>query len=214
MVVEAGGVVARLVDFRQTLVRLDLPSETLATGAPPALELYAESAAPPALRGAWNRPEPAAPAHPVPAVLVGPAPQVDTASQLFGYWYEIRRGPTAPAIRVARADSSPQTLEPGNGLVGWRPGLLVKAYVRIPEAKPVPAFSVPASAILYHQGRALVYVRISIGKSDRFERREVQLLGREGDRYILSGGVVADEPVVFEQAQVLLSEEFKGADID
>jgi hypothetical protein len=52
-----------------------------------------------------------------------------------------------------------------------------------------------------------VYVRIGPG---RYERREVQILGREGDRWLLASGVTAGEPVVYQRAQVLLSEEFRG----
>ena len=66
--------------------------------------------------------------------------------------------------------------------------------------------TVPSTALLYHLGRTLVYVRIGSG---RFERREVRVLGREGERWVLAAGVAAGEPVVYRQAQVLLSEEFK-----
>ena len=65
----------------------------------------------------------------------------------------------------------------------------------------------PATSLLYHDGRALVYVRLSPG---RYERREVRVLGRDGGRWVLSEGVVAGEPVVSARAQVLLSEEFRG----
>jgi hypothetical protein len=68
---------------------------------------------------------------------------------------------------------------------------------------------VPRSAVLFHLGRAWVYVTVGPG---RYERCEVQLLGQEADRWILTG-VAANDPVVWKQAQVLLSEEFRG-DID
>jgi hypothetical protein len=213
MVVEAGGVVARLVDFRQALVRLDFPPEALAAGPPRQIELLAQTTAPPALRGAYNRPEPDSPARTVVAQLVGAAPQVDAASQFAGYLYEVS---THTAYQVAQ-HADPNTLlrpeEANHGLESWRPGLLVKTYVRVPEAKPREAVAVPATALLYHQGRALVYVRLSSARSERYQRREVQVLGREGDRWVLAGGVAAGEDVVSRQAQVLLSEEFKG-DVD
>jgi multidrug efflux pump subunit AcrA (membrane-fusion protein) len=90
--------------------------------------------------------------------------------------------------------------------VVWRPGLFVKALVKVPDAKPRTAVAVPEGALLYHQGRALVYVRVGPG---RFERREVQVLGRDGTRWALAGGVEAGERVVSHRAQVLLSEEFR-----
>ena len=44
-----------------------------------------------------------------------------------------------------------------------------------------------------------------------YERREVHVLGTDGGRAVLADGVAAGEPVVSRQAQVLLSEEFRGA---
>lgn len=193
LVVEPGALVARVVDFRHALVRLEMPAEALMNGPPSQVDLLAARPAPvsPALDGASNRPEADTPAATVPATLVGPAPQVETGSQLVVYWYEV--------------DGSRSPLA-----VSWRPGLFVKAWVPLADAQPQAAVAVPAGALLYHQGRALVYVRLSPG---RFERREVQVLGREGDRWVLAGGVQAGEPVVSQRAVVLLSEEFRG-DVD
>src|SRR5262249_49877065 len=121
---------------------------------------------------------------PVPAALLGVAGQVDAVSQLVACWYEA-------------ADAPP----------GWRPNLFVKAL--LPGAGPArDAVAVPRSALLYHQGRTLVYVRLNPG---RYQRCEVQVLGTDGDSYVLApGNVVAGDPVVIRQAQVLLSEEFRG----
>jgi hypothetical protein len=69
------------------------------------------------------------------------------------------------------------------------------------------AVSVPRTALLFHQGRAWVYVRTGPGQ---YSRRLVRALGRAGNRWVLAGGVAAGEPVVYRQAQVLLSEEFRG----
>jgi RND family efflux transporter MFP subunit len=187
MAFEAGNLVARVVDFRRALVRLDIPPRALAEGPPSAVELFAFAPGAPAMEGAANRPEPGASSRPVRAELVGAAPQVDASSQLVGYWYE--------------ADT-------GFGSGVWRPGLFVKALMKVKEAKPRHAVAVPETALLYHQGRALVYVRIAPGK---FERREVQVLGREASCWILDSGVVSGEFVVSRRAQVLLSEEFRSA---
>jgi multidrug efflux pump subunit AcrA (membrane-fusion protein) len=198
MTVEAGALVARVVDFRYALVRLEVPPEALLAGPPAEVELLAGAQAPPALAGAPNRPEPGPPACPLRARLLGTAPQVEVPSQFAAYWYE--------------ADTAPLAAGSGRGVRVWRPGLFVKALVKVPQVAPQPAVAVPATSLLYHQGRALVYVRLSPG---RYERREVQVLGREGDRWVLAGGVEAGEPVVSRRAQVLLSEEFRGeADTD
>jgi biotin carboxyl carrier protein len=209
MVVEAGGLVARLVDFRQTLVRLDIPAEALSAGPPAQVELITSVN----FRGATNRSEADSPTRSADAVLVGAAPQVDATSQFLGYLYEVT---STSAYQVAQRTPNPTPSRPeeSNPSLGiWRPGLLVKALLKVPGAKPRPAVLVPASALLYHQGRALVYVRLSSGKTERYERREVQVLGREGDNWVLAAGVSAGEEVVARQAQVLLSEEFKG-DVD
>jgi hypothetical protein len=196
MAVEPGGVVARVVDFRFALVRLEIPPEALAEGPPPTVELLANPPAPPALAGASNRPEPESPARPLPARLVGATPQVEVNSQYAAYWYE--------------ADTTTESPAGGHGV--WRPGLFVKALLKVPGAEARAVVSVPATSLLYHQGRALVYVRVGPG---RYERREVQVLGRDGDRWVLAGGVSPGEPVVSKRAQVLLSEEFRGeADTD
>jgi multidrug efflux pump subunit AcrA (membrane-fusion protein) len=200
MAMEAGGLVLRLVDFRRPLVRLDLPPEALQNGPPTTVDLLAIVTPPPALRGARNQPRPESPPRLSRASLQGIAPQVDPASQFAGYFYEI---PTAPG-------------SPGDG-VAWRPGLAVKAELPLQPPPSVPALdavSVPATALLYHQGRALVYVlRSRDKKTMRFARREVQVLGRKGDRWVLAANeaLAAEDQVVVSGAQVLLSQEFIGA---
>jgi hypothetical protein len=192
MVVEAGGLIARLVDFRRPLVRLDLPPDVLAAGPPPT---QVDISAVPTVAQPFGSAEPAeSSATTVSATLIGPASRVDVASQLVGYWYEV-----SPAKK-------PAPDEPNSGATSWRPGLFVQSHMKTSGAKPQQAVSVPPGALLFHLGRPLVYVRIGPG---RYERRGVRVLGREGDRWVLAAGVAAGEPVVHQQAQVLLSEEFK-----
>ncbi len=188
MAVEAGGLIARLVDFRQVLLRLDFPVAALSAGPPEQVELLTVMPPPPSLEGPTNRPDSAASARPVIARMVGAAPQVEAAAQLAGFWYEVEPGASAQVST-------------------WRPGLFVRTFVRTADAVKRNAVTVADGALLYHQGRALVYVRLSPG---RFERREVQVLGRENGRWVLATGVTAGEPVVSRNAQVLLSEEFRG----
>jgi biotin carboxyl carrier protein len=184
--VEPGAVIARVVDFRVALVRLELPPESLTAGPPPDVELFAVDPSPPAFVGAPNQPAPAPGTPTRRGRLTGTAPQIEVASQFAAYWYEVENPPDSKAT--------------------WRPGLFVKALVKVPETKPRSAIEVPEGALLYHQGRALVYVRIGPG---RFERREVQVLGHDQTRWVLASGVEAGERVVSQRAQVLLSEEFR-----
>jgi hypothetical protein len=212
MALEAGGLVARVVDFSRPLVRVDLPPETLVAGPPAQVDLSVAAVTPTSL-GAVTSPS-AGPA-PVVAGLVGAAPQVDAASQMSGYWYEVRIAPAVAPRGEAQPPLHSSTVEPLIGVrrppsdgtgPGWRPGLFVKAALRA-AGRQQEVIAVPAEGVLYHQGRALVYVRVTPGK---FERREVRLLAVEGDRALLAGGVREGERVVARNAQVLLSEEFRG----
>jgi cobalt-zinc-cadmium efflux system membrane fusion protein len=132
------------------------------------------------------------PALSLEATRVGPSPRVEAISQLVGYWYTVELPRSVPDA-------------------GWRPGLLVKADVTPPSTPKHEAIAVPAGAVLFHQGRSLVYVRVKPGA---YERREVRLLGRESDTWILAPhqdltGLKSGEVVVRNGAQVLLSEEFR-----
>lgn len=169
--VEAGALIARLVDFSKVLVRMDFRQNDLP---PPTLDLVPSGA------------DDASRTVPAKATRIGAAPGVDPASQLVGHLYA-----------AAMADGS----------AAWRPGLFVKAEWADATAPPREAFAVPSSAILYHQGRALVYVRVD---ASRYERRDVLVLGNEGTDAIVGRGVHAGENVVFQHAQTLLSEEFRG----
>jgi biotin carboxyl carrier protein len=185
MAVEPGGVVAHVIDFRRTLVRLDFPAEALADGPPPHVDLVAATR-----DGSDSRPAA------VTATFVGPAPQVDMASQFTGYWYEARQpdGTTWGGRR---------------GWLLWRPGLFVQASVQSATAGLRKAVTVPPTALVVHNKQSFVYVRRAPGE---FERRDVRVLGREGERLVVAGAVAPGEAVVYHQTQVLLSEEFRGGE--
>jgi hypothetical protein len=187
--VEAGGLAFRLADVSRPLIRFDFPPEALKAGPPP---LTVEATA----KGGDA---------PSPATLVGPAAQVDGASQVVGYCYEVQAAAASPtgdkeAGRVLRSI--------------WRPGLFVQT--RLPAAaEPEDAVSLPSGALLYHQGRTLVYVR---REPDKYEKREVRVLGWQGDHCVLARhgaldpawlGVEPGEVVVSDQGQVLLATEFR-----
>ncbi len=182
MSVEAGAAIARVVDFRHALAEMDLPPEVLAAGPPKQIELAMLPASPQSTTPSLGR---------LTATLTGPAPEIDTTSQFTSYWYEATVNPQEKAGLPA----------------AWRPGRFVTALVRLPEAPKLKAVTVPVTAVLAHEGRLLVYVRVAEAK---YMRREVRLLGREGDRAVLAPGVQEGEPVVVQEAQVLLSEEFRA----
>ncbi|HYT88958.1 MAG TPA: hypothetical protein VEL76_09635 [Gemmataceae bacterium] len=193
---EAGALVARVVDAGRPLVRVDLPPQVVRAGPPATLQLFADADTPSAFTGIHSWSESPPPPASVQAVRPRPAPQIDPASQFVGYWYEVE-----PPANGAR-----------QGAVLWRPGLFVKGYVEVASAKSSSGVAVPLTALLYHQGRALVYVTVGKG---RYERRDVEVLGRQGDSWVLSPGVIRffegrGERVVHQGAQRLLSEEFRG----
>ena len=213
MSIEAGGLVAQLVDFRRMLVRLEVPPELMAAGPPGPLRLQAIAASPASLGGIVPATAPTEPTPTIEAIPVGPAPRVDAASQFIGYWYEPE--PDRPEGAAGKAGSFSGEGE-GPGTL-WSPGLQVKASMMPPTARSRLAVTVPLGAVLFHQGRALVYVRVKPGA---YERREVRLMGRAGDSWVLAARQTADpsglesgEVVVHRGAQVLLSEEFRS-DVD
>jgi multidrug efflux pump subunit AcrA (membrane-fusion protein) len=217
MTVEAGGLILRLVNFNQVLLRLDFPPEVMAAGAPAETDVMLIAAPPPALQGARNQSQPASPPKRMKAKRQGPAPQVDEASQLAGFFFkfdlpETKTNGNSGALPHSGMD------EEGNL---WRPNLFVKAEVPKIQGEPREAVSVPGNALLYHQGRALVYVKErTLNSKGRefivFSRREVQILGDQEDRWILAAGAVrVGEEVVSDEPQVFLSAEFLSTvDVD
>jgi hypothetical protein len=217
------GPVLRIVDFRRTRVRLDLPMAVAVSGGPEGLDLEAVAAPMASLRGGTDNAEGGKPGGQVRARRLGPAPEIDAALQCARYWYEIDFRPSGS--NAQRNNGSAMSPEGGTSLPDsalWRPGLFVKAQLQAPNSTAVEAVSVPASAVLNHQGRTLVYVRLAPGQ---FARREVQVLGRSGGRCYLAPrditenlekvGVDEKEDVVVTRAQILLSEEFRSiVDVD
>jgi hypothetical protein len=195
MNIESGAVIARVVDPARVLVRVHLPLET-PNGPPRGLELSIAGAPGPRF-GPGDLPVHSA-VPSVSASLVGPALQIDAPSQLAAYWYEVE------------PQSFPKNVSP----TAWRPGLFVRAQPvgeRDKQEGARDAVAVPRLAVLYHLGRAVVYVKLSPG---RYQRRLVEVLGADGDRWVLGSGVEGGEAVVSRQAQVLLSEEFRPSDVD
>ena len=86
------------------------------------------------------------------------------------------------------------------------PGAAVAAFLPIGEART--GVVVPAAAVVWWQGRAWVYVEERPG---RFVRRVVATGAPVAGGLFVTGGVVAGDRVVVRGAQMLLSEEGRGA---
>lgn len=86
------------------------------------------------------------------------------------------------------------------------PGALLRAT--LPGAgEPQAVFTVPRSAVVYHQGSAWIYV---LGEEDTFERKIVTTGRTLGQDIALLSGVEADEQVVTTGAQQILAAELQA----
>jgi hypothetical protein len=119
---------------------------------------------------------------PIPAQWLGPAPNVDPQMQGQGFLFLVK--------------TNSQRLAPGSAASG---------YLQF-EGEPVSGCIVPDSAVVRHAGRGWVYLQTG---EDTFTRREIALDHRVEDGWFVSTGVAANQRVVVQGAQVLLSEEQK-----
>jgi hypothetical protein len=202
MAVEAGSLIAKVVDFGKALVRVDIPSGLRAQPTK-TLTFSVLPSTPPAFEGPTNRPEPREPTAAVTGELAGVAGQVDATGQTTGYLYQVND------TQRANKDVLPVNL--------LRPGLFVSAQLAVP-GKAVSALTVPKSAVVYHQGRALVYIELppkektpapARAEARFFQRVEVGILGREENALIVTGYLVDGDTIVTEGAVYLLSAEFR-----
>ncbi len=118
----------------------------------------------------------------VEAQLVSPAPATDARVQGESFFY------TAPAVPA---------LPPGATVGG-----------ALPVGEPASGAVVPASAVVWWQGRAWVYLEEGAG---RFARREVATDAPVPGGWFVTSGVAAGDRVVVRGAQLLLSEEGRAA---
>lgn len=77
----------------------------------------------------------------------------------------------------------------------------------LPTGEPAPGTLVPASAVVWLQGKAWAYAQRD---QDRFARREVSTEQPVPDGWFQPAGFSQGEPFVVAGAQVLLSEEFRA----
>jgi hypothetical protein len=114
------------------------------------------------------------------AKLISPAPRTDPLLQGISYFYLAPAQPT-----------------------GLLPGMNVIAYM--PVGSEVKGVLVPASAVVWWQGKAWAYERKDGGQ---FARREVPTEDSIAGGYFVSKGFKPGDQIVVRGAQLLLSEEF------
>jgi len=117
-----------------------------------------------------------------PAVLLGPAPSVDPQMQGQGF------------LLLVTTNS-----------LGLVPGAAVSGYLRVAGAS-IAGFTVPDSAVVRQAGHGWVYVQTS---DETFTRRLIELNHRAEDGWFVKAGLAANELIVVNGAQTLLSEEQK-----
>ncbi len=122
-------------------------------------------------------------ADPVAVEVIGPAPSADLQSQGVAFFALLKENPPVP----------------GTQLLAWMVG----------SADGEKGLQVPGNAIIRHEGDTFVYVHKG---SEEFERVRVKLGAtlRDGSAFI-DGGLTAQDDVVINGAQQLLSAELKSA---
>lgn len=83
----------------------------------------------------------------------------------------------------------------------------VNLPVLLPSGKSITGLNIPATAVVWWQGNAWVYVEISPGQ---FTRRELAADLPLADGWFVTQGFSVDEAVVSRGAQLLLSQELRG----
>lgn len=134
----------------------------------------------------------------------------------------------SPATRTDPKIQGVSFFYTANAASGALPGMNVIAF--LPAGQPIQGIAVPASAVVWLQGRAWVYVQSA---ANRFTRREISTAQpTPGGGYIVPTGsktphlgidplapgaddgavssLPADEPLVVKGAQLLLSQEFSA----
>jgi membrane fusion protein, heavy metal efflux system len=174
------------------------------------------------------------------AVTASPNQQIDTQRQLFeitnlgSVWVEAQvfedylasiRGKrtiemtsrAAPGMTfTGRYVGLSQQVDPANKTIGvifevTNPhailGVGMNLEIRLPAGTETSGTVVPASAVIEEQEHSVVFIEQSPGV---YERREVKVGSRQGDRVLISEGLSAGEKVVSTGAQVLVTQLEEG----
>lgn len=115
------------------------------------------------------------------AELISAVPQADNFSQGQQYFYQ------APANHI-------------------KTGMRVSAWIPSGQ-QPQTGVMVPASAVCWHLGQALVFVKVT---AQQFSHRAISTQHKTAGGYFVSSGLKNAEEIVSTGAQMLLSQELKG----
>jgi hypothetical protein len=157
--------VRSLVSLESALVRIDLPAGETVGQPPSGARIVAAGGK-----------------APVPAQLLGPAPNADPQMQGEGFLFLVKSG----AVRLV-------------------PGMAVGGYLEL-RREPLRGFTVPDAAVVRQGRNGWVYVQTG---NDTFARSKIRLDHPREDGWFVTEGVRAGDRVVVGGAQELLSEEQK-----
>jgi membrane fusion protein, heavy metal efflux system len=105
--------------------------------------------------------------------------------------YPVRRSVSVGSVIDSLSRTVPVLYEVANTDGSIKIGAAARVAVR--TGQRAEGVMIPSSAILDEDGRAIVYVQ---AEGERFEKREVTIVGAEGTRVVVSAGIKAGERVV------------------
>ncbi|NOQ35064.1 MAG: hypothetical protein GQ569_04125 [Methylococcaceae bacterium] len=117
----------------------------------------------------------------VKAVFIAPSPQVDNFTQKRQYFFKT----DAATIKA---------------------GMLLSAWIPL-QQQAQTGVMIPASALIWHLGEALVFVKVD---EEHFSHRPLSVYQKTAEGYFVTDKLKADDEVVIVGAQMLLSQEFRG----
>jgi membrane fusion protein, heavy metal efflux system len=125
------------------------------------------------------------------ASLVGPTSGASFQLEGSDRRYEARRVVSVGSVIDPQSRTLPALYEIANTDGSIRVGSTARAQVR--TGLRVDGVVIPASAIIEEDGRPVAFVQL---EGETFDRRDLQLGGREGDRVLVLEGIRAGERVV------------------
>jgi membrane fusion protein, heavy metal efflux system len=125
------------------------------------------------------------------ASLVGPTSGATFQLEGNDRRYEARRAVSVGSVIDPQSRTLPVIYEVPNPDASIRVGSTARAQVR--TGQRVAGVVIPSSAVLEEDGRPVAYVQ---PEGEAFERRELRVGGREGDRVLVLDGIRAGERVV------------------
>lgn len=135
-------------------------------------------------------------------VPVSPPPTTNAPAFLEFQGHRIELHYLSPAFRT-----DPALPQPGALYLAREPGLAIGMPLTAWLAGDKPAFPVPSTAIIHHDGTPWLYVQTGI---QHFQRQHLEISAVTSETQWVTKGLQAGQRIVVEGAQILLSAEFRS----